>query len=230
MSIDFYSLYHKALRKKLFAVVELAGSADLDDAASRGALTKAVTAMIATVRAHSRAEDFWFQPIIARAAPAAHVELAREHEALEQLTSAIEAALAQALIEPTVAAGVRLYRALHRFTGAYLLHLLREEETMPLIAERVDAAELQGTYGAFLAARTQREMLADLELLLVACNGAERRQIVSRIPSLPPPTQLAAWELAGRLVGAAELARLRAAAAAETTTAFTPAAKGGRER
>ncbi len=210
MSVDFYTLFHKALRKQLFAAVERAGAADLDDAASRAALTGSVTAIVAMLRTHARIEDHWFQPVVAKAAPEAHAELAREHVLLEPLTDDIEAALARALVERTAAAGAALYTALHRFTGAYLPHLLREEATMHILQQRVPEAELLARYGAFLASRSADELLADLELMLPAVSGSERMMLMARVGGLPPPLPTAAWQIATRVLARDEVERLRA--------------------
>lgn len=97
MSVDFDSKHSDALRRKLMSAVELAAAADLDDPASRAALTETVTLLVAALR---------------RGAPTKLT-----HEELEPLTDAVEAALAQALVERTPSAGAALHTALRGVLG-----------------------------------------------------------------------------------------------------------------
>src|SRR4051812_41116038 len=126
---DFYTGFHKGLRRRLFETTVLAGATDVTDAAARARLGGSLDELFAWLRVHARLEDTHMHPLLAAAAPDVLARLERDHAQHEQHVVELEQQLARVREAPADAheVSLALYRALNRFLAAYLEHLDAEE-------------------------------------------------------------------------------------------------------
>jgi hypothetical protein len=75
---DFYTVVHKALRKRLFEAVVLAGTTDYADPEDRLKLEDTVAEILTTLREHAEHEEEFLHPILAEALPEAVQSLRAE--------------------------------------------------------------------------------------------------------------------------------------------------------
>jgi hypothetical protein len=196
--IDFYTLFHKALRRELFALVDLAGRSDAADPAAAARLREASRRAWRMLAEHARHEDDFLHPLIAERLPALHAAVEAEHARLDADQRALEA-MAEALgADPE--AGLAYYRALNRFLAATLAHLDHEEATiMPALWEAGADAALAELMGRFAASFSPEARLRDATLMLAAMSPAERAGYLAKLRQALPAEALA--ELAARLEG-----------------------------
>jgi hypothetical protein len=142
LSMDLYSLPHKALRDALGAAGTSLGAGEIDPA--REALD-----LLADHAAH---EEAFIHPLLARHLSAVEAETAAQHRALDALL----AQCAEALDGDPVLA----YRSYQRLLAFNLSHLDHEETVvMPALARAVPAEALIEVFGAFQAAHPDANAL-----------------------------------------------------------------------
>jgi hypothetical protein len=187
---DFYTMVHKALRKRLFEAVLLAGTTDYGDADDR-----------AKLREHAAHEDQFLHPIIAEVLPemarSRHAEHQDHHRALDEVERAFEVAAA----ERTGASGHRAYRTLARMAGHFLAHIEEEEASQPRLWEMAGEARLAAGMDAFKRSRTLDQTRAGWANMLPAMNPAERTAMFQGLRSgAPEGIVAAAYQVAEKVL------------------------------
>lgn len=170
---DVYTAAHKSQRRRLFDLTVAAGCADVDDAASRARLARAVHALADELVAHAHHEDRFIHPTLRRHAPALADALEDAHgeldSRLDQLRDAATRHRCDATDDPN-----RLYRALASFTSTYLAHLEVEEgQALPALWRACRDDELGAILTAFRASRSDAENLTSTLAQLPALNPRE---------------------------------------------------------
>lgn len=208
---DFYTLVHKALRKRLFEAVVLAGTTDYADSDERARLARVVAEIVTTLRAHAEHEEEFLHPIIAEVLPEAAQSLRTEHEEHHRALDEVEGAFEVAAAERTALAGHGAYRALARFTAQFLAHIEEEEAGQPRLWELVDEDRLAAGMTAFKRSRTLEQSLAGWAIMLPAMNPAERTEMFRTLKEgAPAPVFAAALRVAEPVLDATAWHTLKA--------------------
>lgn len=171
---DFYTVVHKALRKRLFEAVVLAGTTDYADPEDLAKFTKTVAEIVTTLREHADHEDEFLHPIIAEVLPEAARSLHAEHVEHNRALDEVERAFGMAASDRTSASAHLAYRALARFTAHFLEHIEEEEAGQPRVWELAGEARFAAGMTAFKRSRTLEQTLAGWAYMLPAMNAAER--------------------------------------------------------
>lgn len=188
--IDLYSIVHKMQRARLFALVVEAGRIDPEDLAAVANLRAAVESMVGELRAHADHEHVFIHPLLRAKAPELAAELDSAHAQLDVEMGA----LTDGLAPPD------LYRALARFTSAYLTHLAREEDAaMPAMWAACTNEDFLGVFGAFRKARSPVENLTAVLAELPTLSPGEAAAFLTTALSDVKPADLA--EILGSLLG-----------------------------
>jgi Hemerythrin HHE cation binding domain len=198
---DFYTVVHKALRKRLFEAVVLAGTTDYADAEDRARLTHVVAEIVTTLREHAEHEEEFLHPIIADVLPEAARSLHAEHEAHHRALDEVERAFELAIAERTAEACHGAYRTFARFTAAFLTHIEEEEAGQPRLWELAGEDRLAAGMTAFKHSRTLEQSLTGWANMLPAMNPAERTGLFRALKGgAPGPVVSAALRLAEQVL------------------------------
>ncbi|MGD0675117.1 MAG: hemerythrin domain-containing protein [Polyangiaceae bacterium] len=209
---DFYTVVHKALRKRLFEAVVLAGTTDYAAANDLRRLTDTVAEVVTLLREHADHEDEFLHPIIAEVLPEAARTLHAEHVEHNRALDAVEQAFENAASARTSASGHLAYRMLARFTAHFLAHIEEEEEGQPRVWELAGEARLDAGMTAFKRSRTLEQSLAGWANMLPAMNPAERAAMFRGLRAGAPEAVFsAATRLAERVLDAGAYGALKAA-------------------
>ena len=216
---DLFTHIHKALRKGLFDLTVLAGATDWDDPDEVALLGTRWRELHALLEGHTRHEDDHILRLLdGREDERSTASTEEQHRDLDDLLGHVAQQFDAVLAEPDPAAGLALYRDLARFVAAYLPHLHQEEtEVMPAIWQRCSDAEIASTRAAFMAELTPQETALSMELMLPALDRRTRAELVRGLAArAPAPVVEGVMAVAGRVLPAEDVARLRAAAAEVT--------------
>lgn len=183
---DFYTVVHKALRKRLFETVILAGTTDYADPDDLAKLTKTVAEIVTMLREHADHEDAFLHPIIAEVLPEAARSLNAEHVEHNRALDAVERAFGVVASDRTSASGHMAYRTLARFTAHFLAHIEEEEAGQPRVWELAGEARLAAGMAAFKRSRTLEQTLAGWAHMLPAMNPAERTEMFRALKAGAP--------------------------------------------
>src|SRR5690349_13427160 len=115
LSIDVYSLPHKALRTALADAGTALGATDDETLPDAAAL---VSAALDELHAHADHEDTFIQPVIERFLPDLALAVADQHTALDRMIDAVRRQLDVAIEHPQ--ALVASYRSYQRLVAANL--------------------------------------------------------------------------------------------------------------
>jgi hemerythrin-like domain-containing protein len=200
---DFYTVVHKALRKRLFETVVLAGTTDYADTDERGKLAATVAEVVTILREHAQHENEFLHPIIAEVLTEAAHTLTLEHEEHNRALDEVEGAFEVAVAERTGAATHLAYRVLARFTADFLAHIEKEEAGQGKVWELAGEGRLAAGMTAFKRSRTLDQSLAGWADMLPAMNAAERAAMFRGLRAEAPAAVLtAASRLAERVLDA----------------------------
>lgn len=179
---DFFTQIHKAIRWGLFDVAGRLGRIDADDPGAVAEVAASWQRLAGMLRAHTTHEETFIYPLCEAKAPGSTHLRHGEHDELDTMVDALDAAittLADPGTTPAVGAVLDVGRDLSRFIGAYLPHLLEEELTaMPLLWATCDDTELAACRDAFMACVGPEENLFTLELMFAALDPAELTAVV----------------------------------------------------
>jgi hypothetical protein len=206
---DFYTFFHKGLRRRLFETTVTAGASDAGDAEARERLAARIEALVALLRLHARLEEDHLHPLIAAKLPEQHARLEREHHHHEEELAGLEQALARVRGSGAAADGLALYRALARFCAGYLAHLDAEEAGMTLLWEGYDEPTLAQAFAGMMKTRTLDDLAMSWELMLPALAPAERAAMALAVKAAPPPVFARFAAVAEASLPAEDWARLR---------------------
>lgn len=223
---DLYTLVHKGQRARLFDLTARAGRLAPEDAAARAALIAELEATLAAIGDHAEAEHEHFGPLYREAAPATGERLARDHERVGAELAALRG-VARAALEAEGDGGrdLGLYRALARFTAAYLDHVDAEEGSLPELWSAFDDAALARAQGQLVASHPPATVRFNLQSMLPAASSPERVAFLRGLRRAMPEAAFAGVRaLVAGLVSAAEWRSIEAdaepvAAAARVETA-----------
>ncbi len=213
--IDPYTWPHKMLRRLLFDAAQTAGTVDSDDTVAVRSFSEQLLHTFDVVERHAEHEEAFLHPLLARRLPELERSLRAEHETshveltgLRQLLGAIVGGESQ---QQRRESALGFYRALVRFTAAYLEHLDDEERALPRFWAHFEHDELLEVMRRFNASRAPTEAMADLERMLPALAPAEREQLLTRMrASAPDEAFRAACHVARRVLDDAAWSKLRA--------------------
>jgi hypothetical protein len=207
---DFCTVVHKALRKRLFEAIVLAGASDLGDSEDRATLARKVAEVVKSLREHAEHEEGFIHPIIAEVMPEVAHTLHIEHEAHHRELDEVEHAFEEAYGERTPAAGHRAYRTLARFTAHFLAHMEEEEVAQPSLWDSVGETRMAAAMAAFKRSRSLEQTLAGFADMLPAMNAPERTAFFHALRAGAPEVVVAAaGRLAQHVLGAREWSVLR---------------------
>jgi hypothetical protein len=185
---DLYTLVHKGQRRKLFELTAAAGQLGPDDQEKRQQLLAELEALIPAFDLHAEAEDDYIGPLLAEAAPEAAARIRDEHASVAANLQAAREALVKAVAESSYPNNVLAYRALARFTSAYLAHIEEEEAAQPALWARFEDGKLMQVQGAIVAAHPPHISAWNLRNMLPACSAFERVRFLRGLKSnMPPP-------------------------------------------
>ncbi|WP_373044480.1 hypothetical protein [Vulgatibacter sp.] len=182
--IDFYSNFHKGLRRLHFDFAVLAGSTDPHDAAAVEHLRVRFRQIVHVLHAHARNEATYMHPVLARHLPEAHASLELEHAGHDTELATLQAQLdriATVAPENRQDAAMTFYRSYNRFLARQLEHLAEEESLLPHLWERCDPSELAEALGRFKEALTVEKLASDWTMMLPALNAPERHAILGMV-------------------------------------------------
>jgi hypothetical protein len=200
---DFYTVVHKALRKRLFEAVILAGTSDYADPVERASLARTVGEVVTMLREHADHEDEFIHPVLAEVLPEAAKTLHAEHEELDRALDEVERAFDVAAAERSGASAHLAYRTLARFAAHFLAHVEDEETGQPRLWEMADETRLAAAMMAFKRSRTLDQTLAGWANMLPAMNAAERTRMFRALKVGAPEAVFgAALRLAERVLDA----------------------------
>jgi hypothetical protein len=209
---DMYSLVHKGQRKRLFELTMLGGQLASEDDVGRAALVAELEALLASIVDHGEAEDAHLGPLYAQAAPATGERLASEHAALAEALALLRTAATAALTDQMAQTDMTLYRAMARFTAAYLLHTDAEESSLAELWAHYDDAALARAQGALVASHPPATVQFNLRHMLPAASPAERVAFLTNLRrNMPPPAFAGMRGLMGALVPPNEWSQIDAA-------------------
>lgn len=187
--LRIFLLVHRALRRDFGALAQAIGRAD--GTARRGrALASYAQATLWRLEHHHHGEDAKVWPLLRAKAPeaAALLEaLESEHQHLDRLVADARAALeatgsrharAQAAERDQAAAA---WAALSTALGSHLDK--EEQEVLPLLGQRVTAAEWKPTEKYFIRTLGPRRLLAYIAWLSSAAGTQERKQLLRTQPA-----------------------------------------------
>lgn len=206
---DMYTLVHKGQRKKLFELTMTAGQLAAEDRTGREALAADVEAALASLVDHTDAEATHFGPLYAAAEAGTGARLAAEHEELAVELSRVRTAAADALAAASSTTDLAFYRALARFTAAYLTHIDAEERSMSVLWAAFDDAALARAQGALVASHPRPSVEFNLRNMLAAASPAERVGFLANLRrNMPTGAFAGVRELVGPIVSTNEWARI----------------------
>jgi hypothetical protein len=170
---DPYTAVHKMQRARLFELTVTAGSIDPRDDLARGELAGAIDAMVDEIVAHGRHEERFVHPLLRSRSPRLAAELEQDHLAIdERVTALTDQARQFAAIAPDDPND--LYRALARFSSAYLAHVDREEsEALPSLWAHGNPRDLDQIFTGFHASRSATTNLASVFAMAPTLNPTE---------------------------------------------------------
>ena len=189
---DFYTVVHKALRKRLFDVVVLAGTTDYADPDERAKFATTVAEVVTILRDHAQHEDEFLHPIIAEVLPDVAHTLTSEHVEHNRALDEVERAFEVAMAERTGAAAHLAYRVLARFTAHFLLHIEEEEAGQVQVWELAGEVRFAAGMTAFKRSRTLDQTLAGWANMLPAMNPPERAAMFRGVKAGAPEAVFAA--------------------------------------
>jgi hypothetical protein len=209
---DMYTLVHEGQRKKLFELTVAAGQLAADDGAGREVLAGEIDATLASLRDHADAEERFFGSLYREASPELAASLAAEHAAVDAEIAHVRRAKEEALANAAPRTDLALYRALARFSAAYLTHLAAEEGSLPELWARFEDAVLMRAQGELVAAHPPASVQFNLRNMLPAASPAERVGFLSNLRrNMPARAFAGVRQLVGTLVPASEWERIDAA-------------------
>ncbi len=204
---DMYTLVHKGQRKKLFELTITAGQLAAEDRSGREALAADLEATLASLIDHTEAEARHFGPLYATADAGTGARLGAEHGEIAVELSRLRAAAAEALAAARSSTDLELYRALARFTSAYLAHVDAEECSMTVLWAAFDDDALARAQGALVASHPRPSVQFNLRNMLAAASPAERIGFLANLRrNMPEAAFLGVRELVGPIVSANEWA------------------------
>jgi hypothetical protein len=188
---DPYRAIHKALRVALGDLIACAGRTDFGEAASVARCHVELEAVVAMLATHARVEVQFIDPLLgahdharARAIQHDHTTLERQLHAVTAAFDDVEDCLAAGDASEARARGHAFYLALTRYTAAYFQHLAdEEEEALPVLRERVDAAALAAAMAQARASVAPAEAAKVTARMLAAMSHPERVAFLRAAPS-----------------------------------------------
>lgn len=166
--VDFFTPVHRGLRQHLFRLAIRTESTDFTNPLAVRVLLSDVQNLLAALHWHAEIENRFFQPLIGRALPEVHAQLQEEHRILQDQLRALEQHINRIAQRSYPGAGHKFNRVLMRFIAEYLLHMDAEEETMPVLRERVPHEELAMTVRAANAQRPAQPVETDVPVMTAA--------------------------------------------------------------
>jgi Hemerythrin HHE cation binding domain len=201
---------HQAFRRDLDRLVRAAAVADLADPAKRQSVAAGWELFKRELHLHHTAEDelIWpvLRPRLAHSENALSVldAMEEEHERIDPLLAAVDAAFAQRDGAAGLARGVadddwpgedRLADVIEVLASTLTGHLAHEErDGLPLIGVALTGAEWRGV-GRKIARKNG--LSGGSEMFAWMLDGADRQQAAATLGQLPPPLRLlyrAAWK------------------------------------
>jgi iron-sulfur cluster repair protein YtfE (RIC family) len=201
---------HHAFRRDLARLVRAAAAADLADPAKRQSVAAGWELLKRELHLHHTAEDelIWpvLRPRLAHSENALSVldAMEEEHERIDPLLAAVDAAFAQRDGAAGLARGAadddwpgedRLTDVIEVLASTLTGHLAHEErDGLPLIGVALTGAEWRGV--GFKIAR-KNGLSGGSEMFAWMLDGADRQQAAATLGQLPPPLRLlyrAAWK------------------------------------
>lgn len=195
---DFYTVFHKGLRRRLFDLICATGATDLGDGKAAAALGQRLDDLFALLELHAEVEETFVHPFYAKVAPELLAKLEGEHHAHDGQARQLRAEAARITGAGDVAKGLEFYRALVRFVADYLHHLDLEEASLPLLWERVAEPELAQAFVSFQRSRTPAQLTMSWELMLPAMTPIERAEMAQAIATGAPPPVTALFRASAR--------------------------------
>jgi hypothetical protein len=199
---------HDAFRRDLTRLARAAAAADLSDPARRRSVNAGWELFKRQLHMHHTAEDeiIWpaLRPRLAHSQAALSVldAMEEEHERIDPLLAAVDAALARQAASPGAASPGggspgedRLADVIDVLASTLTGHLAHEErDGLPLIGVALSAAEWRSA--GFKMAR-RNGMSSGGEMFAWILDGAGREDAAARLGALPPPLRLlyrAVWK------------------------------------
>jgi hypothetical protein len=184
---DPYTLVHKGQRKKLFEITTALGQLGADEHGRRAELIEDLELTLRALVEHAEAEDAYFGPLYRELAPETAARIADEHARLHVAIGSLRSVVASSSAVPNVKADLSLYRAVARFTAAYVAHLDAEEGSLPELWAKVDDAEIAKAQGALVASHAPATVAFNLRNMMPAASRAERVAFLSSLRKTMPP-------------------------------------------
>jgi hypothetical protein len=195
---DFYTLFHKGLRQRLFDLVCATGATELGDRDAAAALGQRLDDLFALLDLHAQVEETFVHPFYARVAADLLAQLEGDHHVHAAEAGRLRAEAARITGAGDVAAGLEFYRSLVRFVADYLHHLDLEEASLPMLWQRVSEPDLAAAFVAFQRSRTPAQLTMSWELMLPAMTPSERAEMAQAIAAGAPPPVLALFRAAAQ--------------------------------
>jgi hypothetical protein len=221
---DFYTIVHKALRKRLFEAVILAGATDYADPVERASLARTVAEVVTMLREHAEHEEEFIHPILAEVLPEKAKMLRAEHQEHSRALDEVERAFDMISAESSGALAHLAYRTLARFAAHFLKHVEDEEADQPRLWDLTDESRLADGMMAFKRSRTLDQTLAGWADMLPAMNPAERTSMFRGLKIGAPESVFgAALRLSERVLDAPACAALKSSLEAAGAPSFRAA-------
>jgi Hemerythrin HHE cation binding domain len=192
---------HDAFRRDLTRLARAAASADLPRPAKRQSVAAGWELFKRQLHMHHTAEDeiIWpvLRPRLAHSEAALSVldAMESEHERIDPLLAAVDAAFAQHDAAAGAAGDDRLADVIDVLTSTLTGHLAHEErDGLPLIGTALTAAEWRGV-GRKIASKNG--LAAGSEMFSWILDGTDREHAAASLGQLPPPLRMlyrAVWK------------------------------------
>lgn len=171
--VDFYTLIHKAIRRRLFLVSIQIGRTDFDEEESFSELRQEILSVIQLLKEHAHHEETYFHPLIVNALP--EVSLDSEHQHHEKSLQAIESRLTEISLSPQkTELWLMLYSDFNIFIANYMQHLATEELIMPVLWQHYSQEELLKALQTMLQSFSEQYLKESMDYMLPALNFHEK--------------------------------------------------------
>jgi len=184
---DLFTMIHKGLRHALLELNVQAGRTDYGDPAAVRELQAAWASAGKALGGHSRHEDDFIWPLLAKRSPGEADVLYAEHEEIHAFEAKMDDHLSRLVAEEDDAArclmGLEFYRAMQRFTALCLTHFDDEErKVLPRLWALCDDAELQQALASIMATIDEEELLYERKHMLESVDPTERERLQALAP------------------------------------------------
>ena len=187
---DLFTMIHKGLRHALLELNVQAGRTDYGDSAAVKELQAAWEGARRSLGGHSRHEDDYIWPLLAKRSPGEADVLYAEHVEIHAFEAKMDDHLSRLVAEPDDAVrkvmGLEFYRSMQRFTALCLTHFDDEErKVLPRLWALCDDEELQGALASIMAVIDEEERAYEFKHMLESVDPSERARLQGMAPTAP---------------------------------------------